>query len=63
MAELPDAYLPVMNALLEAPLAWQSPAEIAAVLALGDEQTMDLLCDLDVAGWVSVRKCFKTAAP
>ena len=54
MAELPDAWLLVLNALIEAPVAWRSPAEIAAALGRGDEETTDLLCDLDVAGWLEV---------
>lgn len=54
MAVLPDAWLLVMNALLEGPVAWRSPAEIAAALGRADGELTDLLCDLDVAGWLSV---------
>ena len=54
MPVLPDAWSLIMNVLLNAPVAWQSPAEIAAVLGRGQEETTDLLCDLDVAGWVVV---------
>jgi hypothetical protein len=54
MAVLPDAWLLVLNALLEAPVAWQSPAEIGAAIGRGEEEVTDLLCDLDLAGWLSV---------
>lgn len=54
MAALPDAWILVMNDLLEAPAAWRSPAEIAAAIGRSDEELTDLLCDLDVAGWLSV---------
>jgi len=54
MAVLPDTWLHVMNVLLEAPVAWRSPAEIAATLGRGDGELTDLLCDLDVAGWLAV---------
>src|SRR3954469_21110157 len=53
MAVLSDAWLLVIKVLLEAPVAWQTPQEIAAALGRGEAETSDLLCDLDVAGWLS----------
>src|SRR5258708_3949255 len=39
MTELPDNWLLVINALLDSPVAWQKPAEIAAVLRQSEEDT------------------------
>jgi hypothetical protein len=54
MAVLSDAWTLVLNVLLEAPVAWRSPEEIAAALGWGEGEVTDLLCDLDVAGWLVV---------
>lgn len=54
MAVLPDAWLLVLKVLIEAPVAWRSPSEIAAALAWREGETTDILCDLDLAGWLSV---------
>lgn len=54
MVEMPDAWLPVMNALLDAPVAWRTPAQLAAAIGRGVDETNDLLCDLELAGWLVV---------
>jgi len=54
MADLPETGIAVLNALIGAPLAWQTPAQVAASLGCELEPTLDLLCDLDVAGWLDV---------
>ncbi len=54
MAVLPDAWLGVINDVLDSPTAWRSPAKIAEALGLGVEETADRLCDLDLAGWLTV---------
>lgn len=54
MADLPETGIAVMNALIGAPLAWQAPAQLATALGRDLEETLDLLCDLDVSGWVDV---------
>ena len=54
MVELSEIGSTVMNALIEAPVAWQSPAEVAFAIGLGEAETTDMLCELDVAGWVEV---------
>jgi len=52
MVELSEIWSTVMNALIEGPVAWRSPAEVAAAIGLGEAETTDMLCELDVAGWV-----------
>jgi hypothetical protein len=54
MAELSDTWISVLNALIEAAVAWRTPAQIAAALGRGEEETIDVLCELDLAGWVEV---------
>lgn len=54
MSAIPDDLLPVMNALVVAPIAWRTPLEVASALGLGEEETTDLLCDLDLAGLIDV---------
>ncbi len=56
MAELPDAWIAVLNALLDGPVDWRSPEQIAAVLGRDVSETTDVLCDLDLGGWVSVQE-------
>ena len=57
MFDLPENGIPVMNALLGAPLAWQSPAQLADAIGSELEATLDLLCDLDEVGWLEVWDC------
>ena len=54
MFELLDDWNSILNALIAAPIAWQSPAELATTLGLGIEETTDLLSVMDEANWVSV---------
>ena len=54
MFEIPENWSAVLGALIEAPVAWQSPEAVATAIGLGVEETTDLLCALDVAGWVVV---------
>jgi hypothetical protein len=54
MVELTEAWRGVLEALASGQLAWQSPAELADRLGREVEETTDLLCDLDVAGWLEV---------
>ena len=54
MVELSEACQGVVNALIAAPVAWLSPAELADALGRGVQETTDLLCDLDLAGWLAV---------
>lgn len=54
MADLPDTWMTVLNILLEGPVAWRSPAEVAKALGRNDSETTDLLSDLNVAGLVAV---------
>ena len=57
MVEIPDAWWLVLNALLEGPVAWQSPAEVATALERDAEETTDLICLMHVAGWIDVWEC------
>ena len=54
MVEMSEIWRAVLNFLIEAPIAWQSPHKIAIALGSNDEEMMDLLCELDVAGWIVV---------
>ena len=44
----------VLQALCEGPVAWRTPAELAADLGWKLDTTCDVLADLDVAGWIAV---------
>lgn len=53
MLELSEDGRRVVEALVEAPIAWQSPVELALVMQRGLEETTDLLASLDAEGWLS----------
>jgi hypothetical protein len=53
MLELSEEGLRIVEALVKAPVAWQSPAELASTMGLGIEATTDLLAFLDADGWLS----------
>jgi hypothetical protein len=53
MLELSEEGKRVIEALIGAPLAWQSPAELASATGLDIETTTDLLASLDADGWLS----------
>lgn len=55
MVDLPESCKAVLNVLLDGPVTWRAPAEIAGALGRDESETLDLLCDLDVGGWVAVR--------
>src|SRR5437868_4537458 len=54
MVELPEAWKAIVNTLLKATVAWQTPAEVAEALGRDVEETTDLLCLMDEAGWINV---------
>ena len=54
MSDLPETGIPVMKALIGAPLAWQTPTQLASALGTDLEAMLDLLCNLDAAGWLDV---------
>ena len=43
----------IVEALIKAPVAWQSPSELAAALGINIEDTLDILASLDVEGWLA----------
>jgi hypothetical protein len=54
MVELPENWKKILDFVVDAPIAWQSPEEIAQALRQDVEETTDLLSDMDAAGWISV---------
>jgi len=52
--DLPECWSAALEALLTAPVAWRTPAQVAGALGRGVEEATDLLCELDLAGWVAV---------
>ena len=53
MLELSEDGLRVIDALVKAPIAWLSPAELASMMKLGLDETTDLLATLDSDGWLA----------
>ncbi len=53
MLELSEEGRRIVEALVKAPLAWQSPAELASAMGRDLEETTDLLAALDAEGWLS----------
>jgi hypothetical protein len=53
MLELSEEGRRIVEALIKAPVAWQSPVELASAIGLDLEETTDLLADLDADGWLS----------
>jgi hypothetical protein len=51
---LPKRWKAVLDAVIDAPLAWQAPKQIAARLGWNVEETTDLLSTMDVEGWIVV---------
>ncbi len=56
MAELPYTWNAVLNALLDGPVGWKSPAQVAEAVGGDVSATTDVLCDLDLGGWLSVQE-------
>lgn len=54
MYELPETWLTLLRAIIAAPNAWPTPSQLAQDLGWELSATVDLLADLDVAGWVVV---------
>jgi hypothetical protein len=54
MVPIPENWKKVLDFLVKAPVAWQSAEDIAQALLWNVEETNDLLCDMDIAGWISV---------
>jgi hypothetical protein len=54
MAQIPQTWKCILDVLIAAPIAWQTPREIAAALACEVETTSDLLCEMDLEGWIAV---------
>lgn len=44
----------VLNTLVEGKDVWMSPVTLATTLGLTSEQTEDLLCELDLGGWLEL---------
>lgn len=61
MVGLSESWQEVLEALVAAPAAWLTPAQVAGALGREVEETTDLLCDLDLAGWIEV--CDSDPAP
>lgn len=53
MVDLTENGRRVIEALLKAPLAWQSPEQLASAMGFGVEETTDVLADLDASGWLT----------
>jgi hypothetical protein len=53
MFNIPDVWKQILNALIAAPVAWQSPRQIALALGWDVDETTDLLSAMDLAGWIA----------
>ncbi len=53
MLELSEDGLRIVEARVNAPIAWQSPAELASAVGRCSEETTDLLASMDAGGWLS----------
>jgi hypothetical protein len=51
--DLSDEGRRIVEALVKAPLAWQSPSELARAIGRDLEETTDLIAVLDADGWLS----------
>ena len=49
---LSDAGRRIIDAVIEAPVAWRSPGELAERLRWSLDRTLDEIAELDVAGWL-----------
>ncbi len=52
MFELNDLCHRLLRSIVTAPLAWQSPPQLATRLGIGLDDATDALADLDVSGWI-----------
>ncbi len=53
MTDLIGDGLRMIEALVRAPIAWQSPAELASAMGREVEETTDLMAELDGDGWLA----------
>ncbi|GAC1469677.1 MAG: hypothetical protein NVSMB9_13760 [Isosphaeraceae bacterium] len=54
MTTQPNDLSRVLDVLVRGSIAWQTPAELAAAMGKDIEETTDLLCDLELDGWLVV---------
>jgi hypothetical protein len=54
MFDLPKRWKAILDAVIDAPVAWQTPGMLAAALGWDVDEATDLLCTLDVEGWIVV---------
>lgn len=52
----------ILEALIGAPLAWQTPDQLADLAGLGIDRTLDALAGLDEAGWVEAFEAWPAGA-
>jgi hypothetical protein len=50
----PEEWRPILDALIAAPIACQSPAQVAEALGSDVEETTELLSRMDLEGWIDV---------
>ncbi len=53
MRDLSEEGRRIIEALIKAPVAWQSPGELARSIGRDLEETTDLVANLDVSGWLT----------
>ena len=53
MTDLIGDGLRMIEALVRAPIAWQSPAELASAMGREVDETTDLMAELDADGWLA----------
>jgi hypothetical protein len=53
MFEITDPGRDLLRAIVSAPLGWQTPVEISALLGLDLDRTSEALADLDAGGWLA----------
>ncbi len=51
---LPDDWLEIVNNLLQANSAWQTPATLARRMSRDLEKLTDTLAEMDLAGWLQI---------
>ncbi len=52
MFDLSETCLRLLRALTAAPVAWQTPAQLASKIGGPRERALDALADLDASGWL-----------
>ena len=54
MVEISENWVRVLGALVAGAFAWSTPGALAESLGGGEEETTDILAELDAAGWLEV---------